>query len=116
VVIGRPELVQDASYIVTVPNMLALTNITIKQPKICYMYDKFKKPYPFQSDVVVSIDDVIEKKIDMLHCHVSQMYEWLPFNQGILDQVPVGGKKDESGLWNGVYLTSKISQTNTGKS
>ena len=24
----------------------------------------------------------------MIHCHESQMYEWIPFNQGILDQVP----------------------------
>jgi hypothetical protein len=24
----------------------------------------------------------------MYHCHESQMYEWLPYNQGILDRVP----------------------------
>ena len=24
----------------------------------------------------------------MLHCHQSQFYEWLPYNAGILDQVP----------------------------
>jgi hypothetical protein len=38
---------------------------------------------------VVGIDETIEQKIDMYNCHVSQMYEWLPWNQGILDQVPV---------------------------
>ena len=32
--------------------------------------------------------DVVEKKMDMLHCHVSQMYEWLPYNAGEIDQVP----------------------------
>ena len=31
---------------------------------------------------------MVEKKVDMNHCHTSQMYEWLPYNQGILDQVP----------------------------
>ena len=33
-------------------------------------------------------DDVIEKKIDMYHCHDSQVYEWLPYNGGYLDKVP----------------------------
>ena len=85
------QLVQDASYIVTVPNMVALTDIISRLPRICYMYDHFQKPLPFQPDVVLSIDDVIESKLDMIHCHDSQVYEWLPFNQGMLDQVP----KDE---------------------
>ncbi|MGC2198337.1 MAG: hypothetical protein WA628_26945 [Terriglobales bacterium] len=34
------------------------------------------------------IDDVFEKKIDMLDAHVSQFYEWLPWTQGQLSQVP----------------------------
>jgi hypothetical protein len=24
----------------------------------------------------------------MLHCHTSQMYEWLPYNAGVLEPVP----------------------------
>ena len=36
---------------------------------------------------------MIDKKIDMLDAHVSQMYEWLPWVDGILDQVP----KDPAG-------------------
>jgi hypothetical protein len=52
------------------------------------MSDGFIHPEPFKADVVVDIDDVIEKKIDMYHQHKSQMYEWLPFNSGILDKVP----------------------------
>ena len=37
---------------------------------------------------MVSIDDVYDKKIDMLDAHVSQVYEWLPWHAGKLDQVP----------------------------
>ena len=37
---------------------------------------------------MVSIDDVFEKKINMLDAHVSQFYEWLPWTKGVLDQVP----------------------------
>ena len=83
-------LVQDAAYIVTVPNMCPLTPFVDTNPIIMYLSDTFQKPLPFEADIVVDIDDVIEKKIDTLHCHTSQMYEWLPFNSGVLDQVPDG--------------------------
>jgi hypothetical protein len=53
------------------------------------MSDEFIHPEPFKADVCINIDDVIEKKMDMYHQHKSQMYEWLPFNSGRLDQVPV---------------------------
>ena len=41
---------------------------------------------PFTPDVAVAIDDVIDKKIDMLDAHVSQFYEWLPWVDGIARQ------------------------------
>jgi hypothetical protein len=53
-----------------------------------YMWDRFTEPSAFDPDIVVAVDDVIEQKIDMYHCHESQMYEWLPYNQGVLDSVP----------------------------
>ena len=81
-------LVQDAAYMVTVPNICALTPRLEKNPVIVYLSDGFMKPYPFTPDVVVGIDAVVEQKIDMLHCHVSQFYEWLPYNGGTLDTVP----------------------------
>jgi LmbE family N-acetylglucosaminyl deacetylase len=81
-------LIQDAAYMVTVPNIMAGTPHLDKNPIIMYMSDRFTKPSPFEPDIVVGIDDVIEKKIDMYHCHESQMYEWLPFNRGNLDEVP----------------------------
>ena len=55
-----------------------------------YFEDGFQKPAPFRPDVAVSIDDVFEKKIDMLDAHVSQMYEWLPWVDGTLEKVPEG--------------------------
>jgi LmbE family N-acetylglucosaminyl deacetylase len=84
------QLVMDASYILTVPNMVALTDILPRQPVILSFADSFTRPCPFQADVVVGIDEVIERKLDMVHCHVSQVYEWLPFNQGMLAEVPAG--------------------------
>ncbi len=90
-------LVQDAAYMVTVPNICALTPHLDYNPVIVYSSDGFTKPYPFTPDVVVGIDSVLEKKLDMLHCHESQMYEWLPYNAGVLDQVPES--PDERRQW-----------------
>ncbi|MCJ7737044.1 MAG: PIG-L family deacetylase [Anaerolineae bacterium] len=86
-------LVQDAAYTVTVPNVEGLTPHLRHNPVIAYMADRFQRPYPFSPDVAVGIDDVLGKKLDMLHCHESQMYEWLPYNKGIEDQVPPGDKE-----------------------
>lgn len=84
------QLVQDAAYTLTVPGVCPLTAHMQKDPAIVYCHDNFQKPYPFQPEVAVAIDDVIEKKLDMLHCHASQVYEWLPYNRGHLDEVPEG--------------------------
>jgi LmbE family N-acetylglucosaminyl deacetylase len=81
-------LVQDAAYMVVVPNVAPDTPALQKNPVFMYFEDGFQKPAPFRPDVAVSIDEVIEKKIDMLDAHVSQMYEWLPFVAGTLDRVP----------------------------
>ncbi|HUX55864.1 MAG TPA: PIG-L family deacetylase [Bacteroidales bacterium] len=82
-------LVLDAAYMVTVPTILPEVPHLEKNPMFLFMSDGFIHPEAFKADVCIDIDDVIEKKMDMYHQHKSQMYEWLPFNQGVLDQVPV---------------------------
>ena len=86
-------LVQDASYMVTVPNIASDTPAIRKNPLFLYFSDRFSRPQAFRPDIVVSIDDVIERKYAALDAHVSQFYEWLPWHSGILDQVP----KDSEG-------------------
>ncbi len=81
-------LVQDAAFMVTVPNILPEVPALRKNPVFLYFSDSFTRPQPFRADIVVSIDDVFEKKIDMLDAHVSQMYEWLPWHDGKLAEVP----------------------------
>ena len=81
-------LVCDAAYMVTVPTILPEVPFLKKNPVFLYMSDFFTHPEPFKADACIDIDSVIEKKIDMYHQHKSQVYEWLPFNQGILNQVP----------------------------
>ena len=81
-------LVQDAAYMVVVPNVAADTPALKKNPVFLYYSDNFQKPAPFRPDVVVSIDSVYEKKMDILDAHVSQFYEWLPWVDGRLNEVP----------------------------
>jgi LmbE family N-acetylglucosaminyl deacetylase len=81
-------LVQDASYMVIVPNLVKDTPPLSRNPLFLYYSDCFTRPQPFRPDIAISIDDVYEKKIDMLDAHVSQFYEWLPWTAGTLDQVP----------------------------
>jgi N-acetylglucosamine malate deacetylase 1 len=81
-------LVLDAAYMVTVPTILPEVPYLQKNPVFLFMSDGFIHPEPFKADVCVDIDDAIEKKIDMYHQHKSQVYEWLPFNRGGLNEVP----------------------------
>jgi LmbE family N-acetylglucosaminyl deacetylase len=84
------QVVLDAIYLSTVPNFCTEVPHLPQMPVVAYVYDGFQRPYPFQPDVAVDIDAVIELKIDALHCHVSQVYEWLPYNRRELDAVPEG--------------------------
>lgn len=85
-------LVQDAAYMVVVPNIAPDTPPLRKNPVFLYMRDGFEKPNPFSHDIVVGIDDAIDKKIHAIDAHESQVYEWLPWVAGNLDEVP----EDES--------------------
>ncbi len=81
-------LVQDAAYMVVVPNIVPDTPALRKNPTFFYYQDNFQRPNPFRPDVAVSLDDVIDQKTNALDSHVSQFYEWLPWVDGKLNEVP----------------------------
>ena len=81
-------LVQDAAYMVVVPNVCPDTPPLRKNPVFLYFQDGFQRPNPFRPDVVVSIDDVLDRKVKGLDAHTSQVYEWLPWVAGQLENVP----------------------------
>lgn len=83
-------LVQDAAYMVTVPHAKAFADHLPRNPVIMYLSDRFQKPYPFTPDMVIDIGEVVEQKFAMIERHRSQVYDWLPYNVGALDQVPEG--------------------------
>lgn len=81
-------LVQDAAYMVVVPNICPETPALRKNPAFFYYEDRFQKPAPFRPDIAIDIDDVFQLKIDALDAHTSQVYEWLPWVDGKLSEVP----------------------------
>jgi len=68
-------LVQDAAYMVTVPFFCPDVPAMKNNPVFLYYPDSFQKPNPFQPDIVVSVDGVMEKKLDALGVIVSQFDE-----------------------------------------
>lgn len=91
-------LVQDAAYMVVVPNVVADTPPLDRNPVFLYYQDGFQKPAPFRPDVVVPLDAVWDTKINALDAHVSQFYEWLPWVDRKLDTVPADPKARKAWL------------------
>ena len=81
-------LVTDCSVLVIVPNVVPDVPPLKKNPVFLYTQDNFKKPIPFQPDIAVDISDVYDQKVYGLAAHKSQVFEWLPFIAGKLDEVP----------------------------
>jgi LmbE family N-acetylglucosaminyl deacetylase len=72
-------IVQDAAYLVTVPNVVPSTPSLKANPLFLYTQDRFKKPYPFSPDIAIDISDVFDQKIYAMAAHESQYFEWLPW-------------------------------------
>jgi len=68
-------LVQDASFMVTVPFFCPDVPALKKNPVFLYASDRFKKPYPFTPDIAVSIDDAFETKVTAIAELESQVFD-----------------------------------------
>lgn len=90
-------LMQDAAYMVTVkfycPDVPQLPN----NPVFLYLSDGFQKPSPFDPDIIVSIDNVIDKKNDALWLLESQIESlWATGNFERVVPVPKSGPEREA--------------------
>ena len=82
------QAVQDASYLVTVPLVVPEVPILGKDPVVAYMTDPFTKPTALEAHAVIDIDPYLDTIIKMVSQHVSQVFEFLPYNKGNFDSVP----------------------------
>ena len=91
-------LVQDAAYLVAVPNVAPETPRLEKNPVFLYFQDHFQRPNPFRPDVAIDISSAYAQKVHALDAHQSQVYEWLPWIGGFLDKVPTNKGEQEKWL------------------
>jgi LmbE family N-acetylglucosaminyl deacetylase len=89
-------LVQDASFLVIVPNILSSVPPLENNPVFLYTRDRFQRPNPFRADIAIDISPVFHKKLAALDAHVSQVYEWLPW---IDHDTTVPSKPEERKKW-----------------
>ncbi|UCF15295.1 MAG: PIG-L family deacetylase [Phycisphaerales bacterium] len=68
-------LVQDAGYMVTVPFFCPEVPYLRRNPLFLFYQDRFGKPNPFTADIVVGIDEVIDKKVEAALALASQTLE-----------------------------------------
>lgn len=80
--------VQDASYMVTVPHVCSETPALKRDPIVAYMCDLFSRPTPMRPDVVLDVAAEFPQLIEMAACHASQVFDWLPYHDGLLAEVP----------------------------
>ena len=86
------QLVQDASYLLTVPHECPEAPAMRFMPVIMYSEDHFKYP-PFTPDVVIDVDSEIDVKFQIADINVCQVYEWLPYTYNEQDEVPTDPKE-----------------------
>ncbi len=98
------QLVQDASYLLTVPNECSDVPAMRFMPVIMCNEDRFTNPM-FRPDLVVDIDSEVDVKLEIANINVSQVYEWLPYTHG--EEVPEGEKERFEWL-KGMEITSEI--------
>jgi len=74
------QSVQDASYLVTVPHIVGDIPRLQQDPVVAYMPDLFTRPAPLAPDLVLQVTDEFPIAVQMLACHHSQVFQWLPFH------------------------------------
>lgn len=87
-------LVQDAAFMVGVPFICPDVPPLTRNPVFMYYTDRFQKPNPSTADIAVSIDSVIEKKLDALATMESQFLEGGALGHaGLLPKTPADKPK-----------------------
>jgi LmbE family N-acetylglucosaminyl deacetylase len=90
-------LVQDASFMVLVPNVAPDTPPLQKNP--VFLWTNTTNP-----DIAIDIDNEASQKLYAAAAHESQFFEWLPWLDGTLDKVPKN--KEERLKFMKIWLTT----------
>jgi len=82
------QAIQDASYMVMVPKIAPGYAVPKQEPVVAYMVDMFTRPAPFRPDAVLDASTFLDSILDMLACHESQFFEWMPWIDRTLHTMP----------------------------
>lgn len=82
------QAVQDAAFMVTVPQFCPDVPALRKNPLFLYLFDPFTQPTPFRADIAIPVDALMDVKWKLLDAMPSQFYEWLPWLDDRLGDVP----------------------------
>jgi len=87
-------LVQDAAYMVTVPGICPDVPALKNNPVFMYYTDRFTKPNPSAPDIAISIDSVMDRKLDGLATLESQFLEGgANGHEGLMPKTPAERQK-----------------------
>jgi LmbE family N-acetylglucosaminyl deacetylase len=78
--------VQDACYLVTVPHVCPDQPALRRDPTVAFMADLFTRPNKLRADVLLDVSAEFPSVVQMLACHRSQFFQWLPYHDDL--QVP----------------------------
>lgn len=102
------QAVQDASYLVTVPPIVPDVEALKRDPVVAYLPDLFTKPTPLEPDVVIDVTEQMDTIVRMLACHGSQVFDWLPYNEGRHDESPIEADDATRLRWLREWFAEKI--------
>ncbi len=102
-------LVQDSAYMLTVPHECPDVPYMKFMPVILYFDDSFQNP-PLEPAVAVDIGPVIDKKLAMIELNESQIFEWLPFNDGGDSMPPPKSEPEARHAW---FLGPEVTEDTT---
>lgn len=84
--------VQDACYLVTVPLVVPDTPHLERDAVVAYLCDLFTRPAAMRPDVVLDVTQEVDAIVELLSCHESQFFEFLPYNHH-LGEVPAEARE-----------------------
>src|SRR5262245_2831075 len=99
-------LTDDAAVLVMAPFFTPDTPPTARNPVFLHYSDNFQRPYPFNPDVVVSIDGVAEKKWSCVAAMPSQFADKDSWQGRTRPNVPQGDRERQA------YLLDLVKQQN----
>ena len=85
------QLVADTAYMLNVP--LCVPDVPAIQKDVVYCNISYKPANDSQLAVLVPYDRYLDRKLQLLDSHESQVYEWLPWIEKMNIPVPTDNKK-----------------------